>query len=474
MRNPCRPGLTLMIGIAALSAPAQTSLATPVDPEILERIGPPVINPGRSKKDMIEMGRKLFFEETFEGNGRTCGTCHPATNNFTVDEEFIRTLDPDDPLFGDDVPGLEVPGAPEIGLFLEHLDGFKNPDGTPRPGVLRGVPHNLSMRTSMTSELPGVSEATGWSGDGSPTGTLQGFAIGAVVQHFTRSVDRVPDEDFRLPTPEELAAIEAFILSVGRQEEVDLNALSFSDPDVEEGRLLFMGQQGINRSCIGCHTNAGAENGSGININRDTRTRLQPLPFQGQSPLFGPDGGFGAMVPGPDGGFGDGTMNTPPLIEAADTPPFFHNNSAETLEDAIRHYTSLIFAQSPAGNNNPFVLDSVQVDQIGAVLRVLNAMENIRYGNIVSEQAQRTVPPAAAMERVKEVVAETEDAIQVLTTGSHPANGPLDLYPDAVALLEEALRLERQASSTVQPPRRNALLREAASLKREASAVMVE
>ena len=27
---------------------------------------------------LVEEGRRLFFEETFGGNGRTCGSCHPA------------------------------------------------------------------------------------------------------------------------------------------------------------------------------------------------------------------------------------------------------------------------------------------------------------------------------------------------------------------------------------------------------------
>ena len=43
------------------------------------------------------------------------------------------------------------------------------------------------------------------------------------------------------------------------------------------------------------------------------------------------------------------TTNTPPLIEAADTPPFFHNNSAATLEDAVAFYTSDTFHNSIAG-----------------------------------------------------------------------------------------------------------------------------
>ena len=32
----------------------------------------------------------LFLNETFAGNGRTCGTCHVETNNFTVDPELHR------------------------------------------------------------------------------------------------------------------------------------------------------------------------------------------------------------------------------------------------------------------------------------------------------------------------------------------------------------------------------------------------
>ena len=33
-------------------------------------------------------GAGIFFQETFGGNGRTCGTCHPASNNFTIDVPF--------------------------------------------------------------------------------------------------------------------------------------------------------------------------------------------------------------------------------------------------------------------------------------------------------------------------------------------------------------------------------------------------
>src|SRR5438046_10236948 len=49
--------------------------------------------------DPVAKGSEIFFNETFGGNGRTCGTCHPAENNFPLDAAFIATLPPDNPLF---------------------------------------------------------------------------------------------------------------------------------------------------------------------------------------------------------------------------------------------------------------------------------------------------------------------------------------------------------------------------------------
>lgn len=48
---------------------------------------------------LIDRGREIFFNETFAGNGRTCGSCHPSENNFTIDAAFIATLPDNNPLF---------------------------------------------------------------------------------------------------------------------------------------------------------------------------------------------------------------------------------------------------------------------------------------------------------------------------------------------------------------------------------------
>jgi hypothetical protein len=172
---------------------------------------------------LVARGRNIFFNETFNGNGRTCGTCHPAENNFTLDPAFIVTLPNDNPLFvaefnPDLKENFENPRLMrDFGLIQENLDGF---DDLENRFVMRGIPHTLGLRTSITSPQ---GPRTGWSGDGAPgDGSLRSFAIGAVIQHFTKTLNRVPGTDFRLPTPEELDALEAFQLSLGRQEDLTL------------------------------------------------------------------------------------------------------------------------------------------------------------------------------------------------------------------------------------------------------------
>ena len=38
------------------------------------------------------IGADIFFKDNFNGNGRTCGTCHRIERNFTIDPTFIARL----------------------------------------------------------------------------------------------------------------------------------------------------------------------------------------------------------------------------------------------------------------------------------------------------------------------------------------------------------------------------------------------
>ena len=396
---------------------------------------PPELTP---EQELIAEGREIFFNETFDGNGRTCGTCHRAENNFTIDPAFIATLPDDDPLFvAESQPDLsanfENPRLMrQFGLILENLDGFSDLENV---FTQRGVPHTLGMRVSVDS--PG-GPRTGWSGDGAPLdGSLRAFAVGAVIQHFPLTLNRVPGVDFRLPTEEELDALEAFQLALGRQEDLEL-PLELKGSVAGRGQEIFL--DNTLGKCNICHRNAGAnatlggQDAGNANFNTGVEDLIdQPIDQIGER--VPPDDGFG--VPG------DGTFNTPPLVEAADTGPFFHNNAVETVEGSVAFYNSDAFNNSPAGqvlagidpNGVGIDLEATQVVAVAAFLRVINALENIRVSVELIEGAlgERFALLGDFDEQLKIAGFEIEDAVMVL-------NGA-GLHPEAVAQLKRAGRL---------------------------------
>jgi len=450
-----------LVGCAALFCEPSVAHQA-VDPAILRLIKPrtgprPANIERRPGTKLVEEGRRLFFEETFGGNGRTCGTCHPASNNFTIDPPFVQRLHkirPHDPLFvAEFVPLLAKLENPKLmlqrALILENVDGFT------RPGVLRGVPHTLGLPVSITSDDGGggarkplpFGNATGWSGDGaSGKGSLNEFALGAVVQHFTKRLERVAGTDFRVPEQDELDAMEAFQLSLGRQQELtrelssfaDASVVVFSDTAVEDGRKLFHSapaRDGKPRSCAFCHAGAGANDSSGNNRLFATGVNLAAkAPFRLDSTVPVDGGcGFRSVDPGhadvicdpdtPTGDRGNETFNTASLVEAADTPPFFHNNSSDTIEQAVNFYTLDAFNNSPAGAKRAFNLTEDQVNRIGAFLRAINAVDNI-------DNAQRSLAGASGRPSLLRLlrdpaVVDINDAARVLS------NGPLRLFVGA-------------------------------------------
>ncbi|MEQ1709067.1 MAG: hypothetical protein ABL864_12135 [Terricaulis sp.] len=385
---------------------------------------------------LVDRGRELFFNETFAGNGRTCATCHRAEDNFGLTPNFIATLPADDPLFvAESQPalarGFEAPAQMRPNsLIRENLDGFQDLDNV---FTLRGVPHTLGLRTSVASA---AGPRTGWSGDGAPgDGSLRAFATGAVIQHFTKTLNRVAGVDFRLPTSEELDAIEAFMLSLGRQEDLAL-PLPLANPIAARGQALFL--DNTRGRCNVCHFNAGANGDPAIfgpnpgNLNFNTG--VETLPDQ-------PGQLLGDPAPPADDGFGtpgDGTFNTPPLVEAADTGPFFHNNSVATLEAAVGFCDGDSFNQSPAGQlilqatGSPLEIDATEIQAIASFLRVINALENVRQAEAYLTQAG-AAPRQSRHSALVLAREEIQDAIDVLAGAS--------LHADALADLAEAKRL---------------------------------
>ena len=430
--------------------------------------------------ELVERGRVIFTTETFGGNGRTCATCHPPDHNFTIDPAYIAALPSGDPLFvAETNPALRDLDRPALLRKLALVS--VNADGLDRPPVARAVPHLLGLRRTISVEPftmipPGgtrdLEDALGWSGDGAPgAGSLREFATGAVVQHFPRTMARRPGVDFRLPTDEELAALEAFLLSIGRRAEIDISdatGMRFTAPLVERGRQLFNSE--VSGPCSFCHANGGGLDDAGFNGMFDTGVERQPnRPALRLDPTQPADGGFGTSPPlsvGGRTGYGDGRFNTLSVIESADTPPFFHDDSAATIEAAVNFYTTPAFASSSGGQQVATVdLPHGDVVAIAALLRTLNAMENVRGSDAMLRDAARQ--PGRAKGMIALASHDTEDAIAVLT------GGPRQLYPKAVSLLRDALARERQAVQTAQLQARNGLLREAIRLKEWARQMMV-
>ena len=400
-------------------------------------------DPPDPQRQLVERGRDIFFNETFDGNGRTCGTCHREDNNLAIDPAFIATLPADDPLFvAETNPALmknfENPRLMrEFGLILENLDGFGDLDNT---FVQRGVPHTLGLTISIDSP---AGPRTGWSGDGAPgDGSLRSFATGAVIQHFTRTLDRVAGVDFRLPTPDELDALEAFQLSLGRHDELSL-PLPLKGTVAVRGQAIFL-DNGLGK-CNICHQNAGANANLGGqaagNANFDTGVENQvdrPATLTGEK--VPTDDGFGRP--------GDGTFNTPSIVEAADTGPFFHDNSIETIEGAVAFYDSDAFDNSPAGrflagidpNGISIQLEATQIVEVAAFLRVINTLENIResVAQLESGVTGGFSDREDAKRAIRRAVAEIDDGIRVLSGGG--------ISPEAVAHLEEAKGLSEKAA----------------------------
>jgi hypothetical protein len=215
--------------------------------------------------------------------------------------------------------------------------------------------------------------------------------------------------------------------------------------------------------------NAGATAnlGQGNLGNANFDTGIEDLPDQ-------PARLTGQLVPRDDG-FGrpgDGTFKMPPLVEAASTSPFFHNDAVQTIEGAVAFYDGNAFNNSPAGvllasldpNGNGIELDATQIVAIAAFLRVLNALEHIRITTGQLERSLQEPTAGQANEILKLAVHETDHSIRVLEDGG--------LHPDAVAHLQKAKKFTRRAARSIFF--RGRYTREAIQEQQKAKALLVE
>ena len=381
------------------------------------------------------IGADIFFKENFNGNGRTCGNCHRVERNFAIDAPFIARLPSSDPLFIAEnhsdtlqLDELEVPAQMRArSLIRENVDGTQ-PEGPSVRFVLRSVPHTLSQGVSTTrppfAQNP-PADRTGWGGDGAPgQGRLADFTNGAINQHFTRSLNRVAGTDFRVATEQEGQAVATFMRATGRTNDIDLNSITFSDAGADAGRVKFI--NGGNFGCFTCHANAGANAINNQNTNQFTGVEFVRNPALASFPQ---DGGFGVFsFQSPPGPIGDGSFNVPPVIEAADSGPFFHTDtqilnsndpaqntdSAQTIEQAVAFYNSQAFQLG---------FTATEIANVARFLRAINAVFNIQMASnriIGARNMGNALGNVARVDRMQRRMAqmtlfELDDAVRVLS-----------------------------------------------------------
>jgi cytochrome c peroxidase len=449
---------------------------------------------------LIAEGRRLFVKEQFNGNGRACGTCHVESHNFTIDPDLIATLPRMDPLFvAETNPELAINfEQPDLmrkfGLFVENVDGFgdlahkftlrsaQNVQALANSTVRPDPSLKLGMDFSSNGLNADPPERLGWGNDGAP---LREFASVAIVQHATRTLKRRPGIDFRVPTDEELDALAAYQLALGRQEDFNLPALVLRSSIATKGKTLYLdtgnlGEPG-HKNCNACHFNGGGTAAFSFNPEGSSRLDGTPLGFNIGSPTnvneiplalalgLPRDGGFG-VLPLPNGGFGNFRVvgnaripfeefNSPPVVESADTAPFFHNHTVRDLESAVAFYGTDAFQKglfsigNPANKAIPIKISAdpndPEVQAIAAFLRVLNALENIRSSINVAERGRTMKKDEDASDLARLALAETADAVRVLSEGALAASAEPDIQSartnlvSAGALLQTAPHVKR-------------------------------
>ena len=311
------------------------------------------------------------------------------------------------------------------GLILENLDGLTDPT---RKFVMRSVPHTLGMQVSMERDMslttPPV-HMIGWSGDGAPgSGSLREFAIGAVVQHLTKTLTRVEGRDFILPTERQLDAMEAFQLSLGRFAEFNLSQFTFKSADVNSGKSLFLNTTGDPAAagyCAFCHSNAGAlsVNLQSRNFNTNVEDVLHPARIVQDYPK---DGGFG-QTDNADGTFANRSFSTGICCGSGGHCSVFSQQRREHPRRGCR----LLFwsgIQASRLSAARFSFSETQRDQLADFMRGLDVLHNVdlvrrELGALLENRGN---PRSEQDRRLRTAILEAQDAVDVLKEGGIVTN----------------------------------------------------
>jgi cytochrome c peroxidase len=285
----------------------------------------------------VAEGEDLFFNETFGGNGRTCGTCHP-TPTMALSPAAIAKLPPGDPFFAGTLDF--DPDAAGAGLIRYPLGAsLLDPDVI----VFRGIPSIRNLKDTPPFTV-----------DGRAT-TLREQATEAVLLHLLDgAVDR-PGE--RLPTESEMDAIAAFQESVRKSATLEAGP-GASGAQIAAGRRLFFGRA----ACAECHQPPRFTDNEFHNIVASSPGHLVPDPGRCRVDPALPDCWSGTA------------FNTPQLHGVGETAPFFHDNRHPTLTAVVLFYNSAAFSESPAAKRLHIRSLELSAEEVAALVAFLERL----------------------------------------------------------------------------------------------------
>ena len=111
----------------------------------------------------------------------------------------------------------------------------------------------------------------------------------------------------------------------------------------------------------------------------------------------------------------------------------------------------------PSSLSTSLIVVSLEVSAVGAFLRVINALENIRSSINIETRARNAKFLNDSVDLIRLSISELEDALDVLHGGG--------LHPEAQQKLRQAIALDQQAMVTNSRSARQALLDQAIALK---------
>jgi cytochrome c peroxidase len=369
---------------------------------------------GQAEPGIELKGKKLFEKETFGGNGRTCRTCHSKrTGTLTLADvqRIIHRAKPDDPflihdaLDGDGVGTTRVQTHATIRMSIPLPPWLAMADdpGATHVTVFRGIPS--------TRNTPALDRVLLHDGRAP---TLPEQALGAIHDHYQNSVE---------PTTAQLEAIAVFQRADAHffsSDELEEFAAGGPLPELppgvtpaeQRGRRFFVeapfAPPSKNGICALCHSGpmlnrvnqahsdfSGGSPPPGVRFidtgvtlvnapNNPLRTWIVNDGINPVVTIVSPDIGL-LLNPAPPSpppfviprAFFANLFKIPTLWGVKDTAPYFHDNGAKTLRDAVAHYQrffNFTEAQDPVGSRTLggfIVLTDNDVDDIVAYLQLL-------------------------------------------------------------------------------------------------------